>query len=390
MTLLIQSRNAILSCSVILICLIEFTGLSASFAQATAPVPAASADETTEQTIAEDIKSLASSDFAERQRATSHLVRAGQVCIMPLIDALPQMGNEAQLRAIHVLQSLALSSQMEDEQAALVSLLRLAQSEQHSISSKASDALNKVSKLREEISLRHLAQLGAVIEIGPTILDGQIVELPVSLTFAEKFTGHLTDLRHLRWLTTIQHIELVGKEFGDDSIDYLQPMQQLMIVEFKKCSITAAAPKMLKQFRRLPRVAFYHCSLGNDSLADLAEIPALRELKLYGTQVTQEAADQWPATYPHIELDYRRGALLGVACLVGSQGCLVNRVEPGSAAEKAGIQENDLILKFNGQPVADIEQLTAQVAKLEAGSKATIIWRRGDAELQAEVELGTW
>jgi serine protease Do len=64
--------------------------------------------------------------------------------------------------------------------------------------------------------------------------------------------------------------------------------------------------------------------------------------------------------------------------LKGAQGALVAAVAPGSAAEKAGLQVGDVVLKFNGKDVADSASLAAMVGEAKPGEKAQLeIWRKG-------------
>jgi serine protease Do len=59
-------------------------------------------------------------------------------------------------------------------------------------------------------------------------------------------------------------------------------------------------------------------------------------------------------------------------------GALVAKVEPDSAAAKAGIKVGDVILKFNGAPILDAGQLSARVGVTAPGEKASLeIWRGG-------------
>jgi len=57
-------------------------------------------------------------------------------------------------------------------------------------------------------------------------------------------------------------------------------------------------------------------------------------------------------------------------------GALVTSVEKGSAAEKAGIQQSDVILKFDNHEVAASNELPRIVADTKPGSKVTVqVWR---------------
>jgi serine protease Do len=59
-------------------------------------------------------------------------------------------------------------------------------------------------------------------------------------------------------------------------------------------------------------------------------------------------------------------------------GALVNAVEKGGAAEKAGIETGDIILKFGGKPVPSSSALPRMVGGTRPGSKASVeLWRKG-------------
>src|SRR6185436_18086518 len=59
-----------------------------------------------------------------------------------------------------------------------------------------------------------------------------------------------------------------------------------------------------------------------------------------------------------------------------AQGALVNSVEKGGPAEKAGIEAGDVILSFDGKPVGSSEDLPRLVGAVKPGSRVTIqLWR---------------
>jgi serine protease Do len=54
------------------------------------------------------------------------------------------------------------------------------------------------------------------------------------------------------------------------------------------------------------------------------------------------------------------------------KGALVAEVNPGSPAEKAGIQRGDIIIEFNGHPIHEMNELPRLVAGTAPGSKGTL------------------
>ena len=62
-------------------------------------------------------------------------------------------------------------------------------------------------------------------------------------------------------------------------------------------------------------------------------------------------------------------------------GALVSNVEKGGAADKAGIQVSDVILKFDGKTVATSSDLPRIVAATHPGSKVNVqLWRKGESK----------
>ena len=70
------------------------------------------------------------------------------------------------------------------------------------------------------------------------------------------------------------------------------------------------------------------------------------------------------------------------------EGALVSQVEKGGPAEKAGVEPGDVILKLNGQPLKDSNELPALVAALSPGTAVNLELWRNHASRDVSVTLG--
>jgi Do/DeqQ family serine protease len=70
------------------------------------------------------------------------------------------------------------------------------------------------------------------------------------------------------------------------------------------------------------------------------------------------------------------------------RGALVNGVEQGGPAERAGIQRGDVIVGLNGQPVDDSNSLRNRIAGTQPGNEVNVTFLRNGKEQSAKVTLG--
>ena len=71
----------------------------------------------------------------------------------------------------------------------------------------------------------------------------------------------------------------------------------------------------------------------------------------------------------------------------GGSGALVTEVVAGSAAAKAGIEEGDVVLAVDGEPISGQAALVATIRDLAPGDKATVSLVRDGSPLDVTVEL---
>lgn len=69
-------------------------------------------------------------------------------------------------------------------------------------------------------------------------------------------------------------------------------------------------------------------------------------------------------------------------------GALIDEVTSGGAAEKAGLRQGDIVTNFNGVPITDANDLTAQVRALPAGGEAELTYVRDGESITVSVTVG--
>jgi putative serine protease PepD len=72
----------------------------------------------------------------------------------------------------------------------------------------------------------------------------------------------------------------------------------------------------------------------------------------------------------------------------GVVGASISAITSGGAADKAGLKTGDVITQFNGVPITNATDLTAQVRFLAAGSSASLTYVRDGKASTANVTLG--
>jgi serine protease Do len=79
--------------------------------------------------------------------------------------------------------------------------------------------------------------------------------------------------------------------------------------------------------------------------------------------------------------------MLGVQLEEDAKGPRVNQVLPGTGAEKAGVQVNDIITHINGEPIKNREALVEIIRKQRSGDTVLLTVQRGGAELAMAATL---
>jgi hypothetical protein len=350
----------------LMICSIALVSAIA-FAQPARPAaPPVSTSPAPEQ-IAAWVQQLDSDQFATREDATQRLIAAGAVAVRPLSASLNGGSPEAGMRALYILKELALAGEENTEEAAREALQAVADGPGSSFARKAAATIAMLDTLRHQRAITELERLGAKVTVANTQIGGQVVLDMQSVEIGEDWKGEEKDLRWLKWLGNVDQIVFRRVKINEAVLGHLSTLKKLKVLEIK------------------------YVPVGDAALAHLKELTGILAVRLYGTSISKEGAEKLQAALADAKIDLRQGGFLGVGGQAHPKGFIVTIVHPGSAADKADLQVNDVIVKYHDKPIADFEALTAEISKNRPGDTIRLEILRDDTMvLMKSLTLGEW
>lgn len=341
--------------------------------------------------IAGWIRELDADRYVVREAATRHLIESGTPAVSPLVQVLPQGSLEMITRGIHVLRELALSGSDETEIAARAALEHLSRAKVTAAARRAENTLRSLNEIRQERAIAQIKRWGGTVGTRHYQLGFQIIENLSSVEIDENWRGGEKGLSQLKWLTDIQQLTFKGPQVTDAWLKSIQSMDHLSILNIKRAKITDAGLAHLKQLQQLRYVSLLYDPISDDAIEHLSHLKGAEVVRIYGTRMTRDGAQRLAKTLgATTRVDYRRGAFLGISCQANPQGCFITRVQPDSAASRAGLQVGDIIVTYNDRRVADFTNLTELIAENEPGDKAAMKITRGNTTISVEITLGEW
>jgi hypothetical protein len=277
--------------------------------------------------------------YRVREEATQRLFEAGAAALDQLLAVADSERPEPAERAIWILRRQSIAKDPALRRKALEHLAKLKKSPQ--VAAAARQQLAEIEHQEavdtmEDLGARYLSAGEVVAQLGSNYACRLILD--------ERWHGKDADLAKLRHVIGLRHVIIIGTDISFEGVKELQ-----------------------------------HCG-------------SLQELWLYGTKLTPDDVIKVRKLLPEVMIDYRQGALLGVAS--NSQDALgpavVTRVELGSAAAAAGVQQGDIIQKFDGEAIPNFKTLTQKVGAHHPGDEIMLGIVRNGAPLDLKVKLGKW
>lgn len=344
--------------------------------------------------VARWLEELDSDQFLTREAAMTKLIDAGAASVPPLVERIGRGNLELASRGVHVLRELALSTDLEVEEAARGGLEQLARMADSPAARRAESTLEALNETRQKRAIDELSRLGAKVGAGQVQFQLGEVQSVLTIEIGADWRGELQDLRRLRWLVGVQHVKFAGGRVTDEWMSYLTGMTNLTTLTLKRTGVSDDGLAAIRNLPKLQSVWVMYSPLTDRSVEHLRTLKQASFIKLYGTKITKPGVQQLTEALDGAKIDYRQGGFLGVNCQAHPLGCEVIVVQPGTAASDAGLESSDVILQYGSKSVESFETLTTHISENAPGEQIkleivrNVRLRRNGLERAAEMKLG--
>ena len=264
--------------------------------------------------------------FERREQAVKSLLERGFMAIPALAAAAEKGSPEASVRAFDVLQKLYSG----DDAAAFETIeqvyQRLKSSDQLVVASRAERAFDTGSETRQKRAIEQFEKLGGIVH------------------FSEKSVSDRQPLGR----PTIDYV-MLGRDWtgGEEGL------------------------------RLLGRI--------EDMRTSVTQLYIIR-----GINISEETKLDLLAELPFLKIEHRGPARLGIRGSHLNDGCIVIGIDPGSAAELAGLKIRDEVIEIDGRAVDSFENLIEIIGEKEPGEQVPIVFRRGEEIHKVDAKLSAW
>lgn len=276
------------------------------------------------------IRQLDDDSYAKREEATRRLVKAGKPAVEPLVEAALGDNLEVTSRVVKILMELYKTDDAATVDAAEVGLEKLQASERGSVLQRVESVFTANSTLRQQRALAAIKRLG-----GRVRLESDSPEEDEKNPANRAGPG---GVRHV-----ILNSEWKG---GDQGLVHIKRLKYFPVLY-----VTTRAP------------------ISAEALQELRKSFEPNDLKI----------------------EQRGDACLGVQSLLApGEHCRISSVEKDSAADKAGLKDGDVILKFDGHPVTEFKDMVELIKARAPGDEVEIEILRNEEKLVKKAVLAQW
>ncbi len=188
----------------------------------------------------------------------------------------------------------------------------------------------------------------------------------------------------------IKSVTFSGGQLKAPSLELLKTLPALDTLILRKVVLKESLLTQLVELPQPRQIVFICMAIDDKQVKQIQRFKTVKTISLYGTRITDRGLDELQRGLPDTVIDFRRGALLGVRGKYHEDGVEIEQVMKGSAAEKGGMKQGDVITYLNDKALRDFRSLTSFISERRPGDKVTFKFHRGDDVISKDITLGQW
>ncbi len=247
--------------------------------------------------------------------------------------------------------------------------------------------------------ISHASQKKSFWLITGAVVFLMIVVVAVNLMPIQNQQRHLAHLRSQGaviysvvkpgvWTSFAEYVQ----RYSDYRLPTLEEVRQIHFQNFPVDDATIAG---LSNYPALQAMSIQSTDVSPNVLENLfPKLPDLTGLTIINCKnITPEWIEQTRQAHPAMAINYRGPAYLGISANIMSpleEGCVVNYVQPGSAAEKAGLIPGDVIVGVEDSKINSFTELVMKLAEFKPADQINILVSRQQEEILMTCLLSAW
>ena len=182
---------------------------------------------------------------------------------------------------------------------------------------------------------------------------------------------------------------MIGVAARPEVLRWVVQVPELEALVIRDAEVTAETLQQIRRPHTIDAFELRYVRLDEEKLKAIEKASIRNSLYLVGTGVAPDRAEQIRQRMPGLDITVRRGGFLGVICFrPDAPFCIVDDVTPGSGAQAAGLQPNDIVIGIDDVRISRFEDLQKQVDTHIPGDKIKIRYRRDNEILEGVATLG--
>jgi hypothetical protein len=310
-------------------------------------------------------ETYAARDYANR-RVKRHLVRA-----LPILIEMAGSATESNAESILQFIGLVASNATSDHGAdAFACLERLAEDRMTYRAVVAQRILEGVTLEMRDTAVELLSKQGVTLRGRTLPVLTRSREVLNPLVIDSNFTGTEQDLKLLKWLFDVQFVKLEGPRITKGILQQVVQLPKIDSLQIVNTSLTGSDLECLLQAPDLKLLEILYTPIDDSSIELLEQLPVYGDMQFFGTDLSVAGGKDLIARVESSEVFVGRGGFLGIECEQSS--LIIRRLIPEGAAERAGMRQEDKIVKIDGVNISNFDELRRELSKFADGEKVVV------------------